>query len=187
MPAASRQRPARAADGPRPNLAWWRRLSAGRRLALSAGALVVVAAVTLPFLLGSGSSVPQGQYLSFTACLLTDSHGLADPSAAAAWAGLQKASAATRLQAQYLAVPQTAHDAGPYLATLVVQRCGVVVTVGVRQAAAVAADASRYSKVKFVVIGGSASGPNITVIKGKPSALRSQVVAAAKSDLAAAG
>jgi basic membrane lipoprotein Med (substrate-binding protein (PBP1-ABC) superfamily) len=134
-------------------------------------------------------AVGERQYLSFTGCLLTDSDGINGQPAAAAWAGLQSAAAATRMQAQYLAVPANAASASPYLASLVIQHCGLVVAAGSAQAAAVAGDASRFKSVRFVVIGGSASGTNVSVVTdgGGAAAVQSDVNNLARAAVVAAG
>jgi hypothetical protein len=131
--------------------------------------------------------VGERPYLSFTACLLTDAQGIEGSPASAAWAGLQDAAAATRMQAQYLAVPASASSAAPYLASLVTQHCGLVVAAGAAQAAAVAvaSDAHRFSAVRFVVIGGPASAPNVTAVRGSAAVVRSAVDRLARSALAA--
>ena len=148
-------------------------------------AVVVAAAVALSFYLTAGKKpvVDGGRYLAFTSCLLTDSHGLSGEPAAAAWAGLQQAADATRMQAQYLEVPTSATDAAPYLASLVVRHCGVVVAAGPMQAAAVRADARRFSDVRFVVVGGVATGANVVVVKGSDIKISGQVDAQVTSAL----
>jgi basic membrane lipoprotein Med (substrate-binding protein (PBP1-ABC) superfamily) len=156
-------------------------------LAVAGGlALAIIAVIVIVALTSGGGQTTPGErpYLAFKGCLLTDWHGLAGSRSAAAWAGLQQASAATRMQAQYLTVPQTASSAAPFLASLIVQRCGLVVAQGPREAAAVMADARRFPQVRFVVVGGRASGANVTVVSGPASALRSQVAALAQSALA---
>jgi hypothetical protein len=93
------------------------------------------------------------------------------------------------MQAQYLAVPASAASASPYLASLVIQHCGLVVAAGRAQAAAVAGDAGRFKSVRFVVIGGPASGPNVSVVSagGGVAAVQSDVDSMAKAAVAAAG
>jgi hypothetical protein len=154
---------------------------------------MVVAGLTAGLVVAftSGPAVGERPYLSFTGCLLTDANGINGQPAAAAWAGLQDAAAATRMQAQYLAVPaiasQSAGGAAPYLASLVVQHCGIVVAAGPAQAAAVAVYASRFKSVRFVVIGGPASGPSVTAVGGTAAAVRSEVDRLARAALAAGG
>jgi hypothetical protein len=130
-------------------------------------ALGVVVAVLIQWI-GPDSPPPRARpYLEFTACLLTDGQGLAGP-AAPVWAGMQDASLATHAKVQYLAVSgeATVGNALPYLTSLIQRRCAVVLAVGPAQVAAVGADASRYPRVRFVVVGGSGSGTNVTVVNG---------------------
>jgi basic membrane lipoprotein Med (substrate-binding protein (PBP1-ABC) superfamily) len=84
-------------------------------------------------------------------------------------------------------VPTSATDAGPYLASLVVRHCGVVVTTGPAQAAAVQADARRYTNVRFVVLGGAARGANVVVVKGSAGEIPAQVAAQVTDALRASG
>jgi basic membrane lipoprotein Med (substrate-binding protein (PBP1-ABC) superfamily) len=123
--------------------------------------------------------VDGGKYLQFTGCLLTNSQGLTGQPASSAWAGLRDAAAATRMQLHYLAVPTTASDAAPYLAGLVDQRCDLVVAAGLAQAKAVQSDAHLFARVRFVVVGGSASGANVTVVATGVRARVAQLATAA--------
>jgi hypothetical protein len=93
---------------------------------------------------------------------------------------MQDASLATRAKVQYLAVPAgapTAAGARPYLASLLVRKCGAVVATGPAQVAAVAADARRYGSVRFAVVGGRATASNVTAMPSSPGAMRSAVTA----------
>ena len=192
------RQPARGQAGPRPR-GWaklpsaWRRLSLRTRWLAAIGALIVAAGVTagLVAALTGAPTVGERPYLSFTGCLLTDADGINGQPAAAAWAGLQDAAAATRMQAQYLAVPASAgggaDGAAPYLASLVTQHCSLVVAAGSAQAAAVASDARRFGTVRFVVVGGAASGANVTVVRGGDAAVRADVDSLARAALADAG
>jgi hypothetical protein len=171
----------------------WRKLSLRARWLTAIGVLIVAAGITagLVAALTGTPTVGERPYLSFTGCLLTDADGINGQPAAAAWAGLQDAAAATRMQAQYLAVPASAGvgagGAAPYLASLVTQHCGLVVAAGSAQAAAVASDARRFGTVRFVVVGGGASGANVTVVHGGDAAVRADVDSLARAALAAAG
>jgi hypothetical protein len=169
--------------------AWWRRLNVRIRWLTAVAAVMAVGGLVAGLVVAFTGSPPVGerQYLSFTGCLLTDSAGINGEPAAAAWAGLQDAAAATRMQAQYLAVPAGASGAAPYLASLVTQHCGLIVAVGPAQAAAVASYATRFKTLRFVVVGGAASGANVTIVRGSASAVRSQVDGLARMALAAAG
>jgi basic membrane lipoprotein Med (substrate-binding protein (PBP1-ABC) superfamily) len=155
---------------------WWGRASGWLRLAIAA--LVVAAAVVVSVVVLSPAGKPTvdgGRYLAFTSCLLTDSRGLAAQPASSAWAGLEDVAGSTRMQVHYLTVPASATSAAPYLAGLMAQGCDVVVAAGQAQAQAVQADAHLFARVRFLVVGGSASGPNVSVVHGQPGNLRAQV------------
>jgi basic membrane lipoprotein Med (substrate-binding protein (PBP1-ABC) superfamily) len=169
--------------------AWWGRLSGRGRAGILAGvALVVAGGVTLGVVLSQPPAPRARQYLAFTACLLTDAHGLAGPQAAPAWAGMQDASLATHAKVEYLPVASgpTMADAAPFLASLAARQCKVVVAAGPAQAAAVAASARRYPAIRFAVVGGEATGANVTDVTGSASAVRSAVASLVSGAVAAA-
>ena len=94
---------------------------------LVGGAGVAIAGLTigltLDFTGGAPASAPAARARSYTdlqACLLTGERGLADPAAAALWAGMEQASLATHAKVSYLAVagPQTSGNALPFLGSL---------------------------------------------------------------------
>jgi hypothetical protein len=130
-------------------------------------------------------------YSDFSACLLTDDHGLAGVQAAPVWAGMQEASLATRAKVSYLAVTgaATTENAAPFLAGLVQRRCDVVVAVGPAQVSAVTASAATFTRVRFVVVGGGgdSAGGNVTRVGDTApdsvrSSVRTAVASAARSD-----
>jgi hypothetical protein len=183
-PAKNRKGPAGRAGG------WWRGLGRWRWVA-AACAVLVIGGLT-GGLLATASSGPAPRarvYLAFTACLLTSSQGLSSPQAAAAWAGMEDASLATRAKVQYLAVPPGTSGVGarPYLTSLLLRKCGAVVATGPAQTAAVTADAPRYGSVRFAVPGGRAAASNVTVVPSSPGAMRSAVSAFVTSAVAASG
>ncbi len=146
-------------------------MSVFRRWWVWAGAAVVVLGALVAWLVWPAPPEPPPrarQYLEFTACLLTDAQGLAGPVAAPVWAGMQDASLATHAKVQYLTVSgdATVGNALPYLSSLVQRRCAVVLVVGPAQVEAVRVDASRYPQVRFVVVGGSGTGTNVTPVNG---------------------
>jgi hypothetical protein len=154
----------------------------GRIAAAGVAAACVLTAVLLIVLLPGSGTPPAGtgrarQYLAFDACLLTDAHGLAGTQASQAWAGMQAASLATHAKVEYLPVAgaQTTGTALPYLASLVQRRCNVVVAVGAAPVSAVAADARQFRSVRFAVVGGHASAPNVTVLTTQATQLKSSV------------
>jgi hypothetical protein len=86
------------------------------------GAVVVAAAVAaIVWVLPGGQTQPPARARvcsAFSACLLTDAHGLAGAPAKEAWAGMERASLATHARVSFLAVAgaATRGNAVPYLA-----------------------------------------------------------------------
>jgi hypothetical protein len=117
------------------------------------------------------------QYRDVRACLLTGPGGVASGQAAAAWAGMEAASLATRTMVSYqpVAGPAAGAAALPYVASLVQRQCAVIVAAGSGVTAAVAADAGKFRRVRFVVVAGHGSAPNLTVV---PVAAAARVQAA---------
>jgi hypothetical protein len=138
--------------------------------------------VLLIVLLPGGGPPPAGtgrarQYLAFDACLLTDAHGLAGTQAAQAWAGMQSASLVTHTKVEYLPVAgaQTTGTARPYLASLVQRHCNVVIAVGAAPVSAVSADARQFKSVRFAVVGGRATAPNVTALSAQTTRIKPAV------------
>jgi len=170
------------ASGP---ASWWSGLGRrGRVLSASVTAIAVVAVCLVLILVAVSAPPPRArQYLAFTACMLTDSSGVAGASAAPAWAGMEDASLATHAKVEYQPVMSGSTEAAaqPVLASLVVQQCRVIVAAGQAPVAAVMADARQYRSVKFAVIATTTTGvtqadrPNVTVVAGSARAVRSAV------------
>lgn len=136
---------------------WW--------IAGGAAALVVVGFVLWP--ISSDRELPPPRavvYKDFQACLLTGPQGLADPTIALIWEGMQDASKATRAKVSHLATAgsDTVADTTPYVATLLQRQCNVVVTVGETHSAVAIELASGHPDVRFVAIGGSTGSANVT-------------------------
>jgi hypothetical protein len=129
-------------------------------------------------------------YENVDACLLTGARGLADPSAAQAWAGLEDASKATSARVSYLAAtgPATEATAVPYAGSLLVRGCRVVVASGAAERAAALSEAGRFTSVRFVVEGAAAGAPsNVTALAFMTSGLRAGVASAVEAGVHAAG
>jgi basic membrane lipoprotein Med (substrate-binding protein (PBP1-ABC) superfamily) len=132
--------------------------------------LAVAVATTLVVVLANrGRQLPPPrarQYRDVDACLLTGPGGLADPQAGAVWAGMQDASLATKARVSYLSVvgPETEAAALPFAQSLIQRHCTVILAVGPVEVGAVAKEAPRYLAVKFVLIGGSGAGSNVSVV-----------------------
>ncbi len=151
--------------------------------AVAAG--VVVAGLIVWAVWPSPKEPPRARpYLEYTGCLLTDAQGIASEAARPVWAGLEDASLDTHAKVQYLPVmgDQTLGNALPYLSSLLQRKCSVVVAVGAAPVQAVNAVAGKYPTVRFVVVGASASGGNVTVLTGMPDAEVRQRVRAALTD-----
>ena len=142
-----------------------------RRWWWAGAAVVVVLGLLIAWLVWPSPPPPAPRarpYLEYTACLLTDAQGLAGPTAVPVWEGMQDASLDTHAKVQYQAVfgEATEGNALPYLASLLERKCRVVLAVEQAQIAAVRTDAPKYPQVRFVVVGGSASGANVTEVTG---------------------
>lgn len=159
------------------------------------GGIVAVAAVAVALsvwaLGGSGSATPAARarvYSSYQACLLTGAAGISSGPAAQVWAGMEDASARTRAKVSYLSVsgPATAANAGTFLGSLLVRKCGVIVATGSPQQAAVLAQAPRHPGVRFVLAGAGDTGPvagtNVAVAAAGESGVRGAVAALVETD-----
>ncbi len=151
---------------------------------------LVVAGVRWPG--PGGRSLPPSRarvYENVDACLLTGARGVADPAAAQVWAGMQDASRATTARMSYLAVtgPATQAQAAPFLGSLLVSGCRVIVASGGAERAAVLAGAARFPGTRFVVTGPAAGPANVTALAFAASGLRAAVAAAVESGVRAAG
>lgn len=142
------------------------------------GGLAAVVLAGAAWLWWSSRPAPRArQYLTFTACLLTDGQGVRG-AAAPVWAGMQDASLQTRAKVEFLPVvgESTTANALPYLAGLVQRHCDVILAAGPAQVDAVRADASRYPRIRFVVVGAELSGPNVVSVNmSSPDGVRRQV------------
>src|SRR5690606_21811689 len=94
-------------------------------------------------------------YREFDICVLMPGDGLADPEAAAVWAGVQEVSLAQRVRALYLPAvgEQTPERAAQFLATRVMQECEIIVAVGDGPVAAVATNEAKYADTTIVAVG----------------------------------
>lgn len=115
----------------------------------------------------SGPDPRSRVYTEATACLLTPAAGVADKQAAPVWAGMQRASLATRGKVQFLEVdgPQTGENAKTFLATLVSGKCDVIFTAGAAPNAAASASAATYPDARFVLVGKGSPQGNLSVVE----------------------
>ncbi len=152
---------------------------------------LVVSGTPLPWSSG-GRALPPVRarvYENVDACLLTSAAGLADPAAAQEWAGLEDASRATSARVSYLAVtgPATEANAAPFVGSLLVRDCRVIVAAGGPERAAVLADAARFPGTRFVVTGAAAGPSNVSALPFTPSGLRAAIAVAVEAGVRAAG
>jgi basic membrane lipoprotein Med (substrate-binding protein (PBP1-ABC) superfamily) len=152
---------------------------------LVGGACVAVAGLIAGLALAftGGTTVPASRarsYTDFQACLLTGAGGLADPAAAPVWAGMEQASLATHAKVSYLAVtgPQTSDNALPFLGSLLVRHCGLVLAAGPAERNAVAERARQYPSVEFAVVGGISTASNVAVLSGDSAAVQDAAASA---------
>jgi hypothetical protein len=137
---------------------WW----------IAGSGLAVVGLVLVLVWWPRGRDLPPARarvYSDASACLLTDSAGVASSQAAPVWAGMESASLRTRTKVSYLAVAgeDSTANAVPFLNTLVQRQCGLVIAVGANEVGAVRQQASAYPKTRFAVVGPDA-GANITAL-----------------------
>jgi hypothetical protein len=105
------------------------------------------------------------EYRDYDVCVLTSDQGLADPSAAAVWAGAQEVSAQRRVRVLYVPVAgeQTPERAKEFLGSLVQQSCEVIVVVG--DAPVAAAHGAKFPDTTIVAVGDqidASTNPGIT-------------------------
>jgi basic membrane lipoprotein Med (substrate-binding protein (PBP1-ABC) superfamily) len=154
---------------------------------------LATSAVALSGCSAAGPAAPASRaraYASVKACLLTGAQGVAGSPATQVWAGMQDASLQTHAQVSYLAVsgPATKANALPFLWSLLVEHCNVVIASGSAEQAAALADAAKFPAVRFVMAGLAGDGPvggsNVSAVSAGPSGgLRGAVAAAVAADL----
>ncbi|HTU04867.1 MAG TPA: hypothetical protein VMG13_04875 [Trebonia sp.] len=169
----------------------WVWLTVGGAAVAGVAVGLVVSGVRLPWSSG-GRVLPPVRarvYENVDACLLTGAQGLADPAAAQVWAGMEDASRATTARVSYLAVtgPATEAEAAPFVGSLLVRGCRVIVTSGAPEQAAALADAGRFPATRFVVTSPATGPANVTALTFTTSGLRAAVAAAVESGVHAAG
>lgn len=157
---------------------WTRRQKIGAGVV--AGAVVVAGLSTWALWPDDPDPAPvrERQYREATACLLADDHGLEGDPAKAAWAGMQDASLATRVQVQYLAIvgPQTAENGVTFFNTLGAQHCSVIVAAGAVPVASMVQGYQQFPGVRFIAVGGDPKGAPLAVVgAGSPDEVRSGV------------
>lgn len=170
----------------------WETLALGAAAVAGTVAGLLATGTPLPWSPG-GQALPPSRARAYhdatAACLLTGKDGLADPAAAREWAGLEEASRATSDRVSYLAATGPATEAGtaPFVGSLLVRGCQVIVAAGTPERAAVLADAPRYPRTRFIVTG-PASGPsNLTALAFTTTGVPATIATTVEADLNAAG
>lgn len=170
----------------------------GRTLAVAAGAVVAVGALTATafLLFGNGDDRPPipdsraRHYRDVDACLLTDDKGITlGTTAARVWQGMQDASLRTHARVSYVPVTgeQSVGNTRPFLNSLLQRSCDVVLATGPAQVSAAQEAAPRHRKVGFVLVGGrGAGGANVTVVAAGDG-LRDRVAHAVESGVGGQG
>jgi basic membrane lipoprotein Med (substrate-binding protein (PBP1-ABC) superfamily) len=131
-----------------------------RRWLIAVTAVTVVAILTIGLTLllnDHGRRIPPARTrttIAFTACLLTDAHGVTGTTAAPAWQGILKAQAATNMKAQSLQVTEKGRVAEAVIGvnTLAQRSCNLVIATGELQTAAVWQQATTFRRQHFLVI-----------------------------------
>jgi hypothetical protein len=169
----------------------WGWLTLGAAAVAGTGIGLVISGAPLPWSSG-GRVLPPVRarvYENVDACLLTGARGLADPAAAQVWAGMEDASRATSARVSYVTVtgPPTEAGAAPFVGSLLVSGCRVIVASGAAERAAVLADAGRYPATRFVVTGPAVAPGNVTTLAFTTDGLRAAVASAVESGVHSAG
>lgn len=154
----------------------------GRGVLLTLAGTVVagIAAGVLVAVFSGGQSAPPARarvYANVDACLLTGASGVSDPAVAPVWAGMEDASLSTHARVSYLAVtgPATEANALPFLGSLLVRGCKVIVAAGGPERSAVLVDARHFPATRFVVFGAVTAPSNVTALAFQVSGARSTV------------
>jgi basic membrane protein A and related proteins len=161
-----------------------------RTSVVAAGAAVVlgtIGALLVPAVASASSTVAAAK---FSGCLVTNTQGIHKSFNKVAWQGMQAAAAAepSKIQVRFL-VSQTASAYAPNIDTFIVEKCGLIVTVGPSSAMAQVTElaAKDNPAVKFAIVDCSyASGclaspklKNLVSVKGTASAVKTLVLARA--------
>ncbi|GAA0568029.1 hypothetical protein GCM10010172_60300 [Paractinoplanes ferrugineus] len=120
----------------------------------------------------------QREYVDAKACLLTDEKGILSEPARTVWSAMKDASVQTLVRVQYLQVAgaQTAENAEPYLNTLTVARCGMIVAAGPAQIDAVVRNAEKHLDIQFVTVNGGGPAANVRALDAAaPGKLREEL------------
>lgn len=132
----------------------------GWLLAVAAAAVLGIAGVVAWSVWPRPAPPHARQYLSVSACLLTDQSGIvAGSPAAPVWSAMQSASLATHVMVSYLPATGPA-DVTPMLNTLIQRNCGVIIATGTASSEVLAAGkANPHQHFLLVAAPGAAAAP----------------------------
>lgn len=170
----------------------WRMRGAWLAAAGAMGVGVAVAGLAAGLMLagrpGGARALPSARarpYLNVDACLLAGANGVAVAPDSRVWSALESVSGSTDVRVSYLAVTGSATEgnAVPFLGSLVLRGCRVIVAADGPERAAVAADARRFPAVRFVVVGGGggSAGGNVTALSAGSASLTATLDSAVRS------
>jgi hypothetical protein len=128
-------------------------------------------------------------YANVDACLLAGPGGVSDPAVAPAWAAMEDVSASGRARVSYLSVtgPATAANVLPYLNSLIMRKCAVIVAAEGPERAAALAEAKEFPSVRFVLVGAAGPGkvpPNVDALAAQGAGARAAVAGAISNAIA---
>lgn len=160
--------------------AWWQSFSRARRLIVLALAVSTLAGVGVAAALWSDHEPRVAsyarQYLDQSVCLLTGATGVNGASAAQVWAGMQRASLASRVRVQYVSVPgrQTPAASIAVLNGLASARCTALFAVDSGPVVAAKNRAKAFPGVRFFVVDAKEVA-GVTAIDPHPAGLAGRV------------
>jgi basic membrane protein A len=161
-----------------------------RMSVVAAGAAVVLGttgALVVPAVASANSTVAAAK---FSGCMVTNTQGIHKAFNKVAWQGMKAAADAepSKIQVKYL-VSETVSAYVPNIDTFIVEKCGLIVTVGPSSAMAQVTESAAKDNpaVKFAIVDCSyASGclaspklKNLVSVKGTASAVKTLVLARA--------
>ena len=164
-----------------------------RTIAMTAAALAALALLAAGGGSSSASTLPRGSSgtaaaAKFSACLVTNTAGIHKGLNKVSWQGMKAAVAAepNKILVKYL-VSQAAPDYATNITVFILEKCGLIITVGSTMASVTENAANANPKVKFAIVActyqsGCLTGKklrNITSVKGTATAVKTVVLATA--------
>ena len=130
--------------------------------------MILAAAGILLVFQGSGSRTPtvNNESRNYRACLMADAADATDAQAVqAVWAGLQRAAATGKVNAERLPLGSSDPDTAlPYFNGAVEQHCGIIVSVGSLMKTATESAAAKNPGQRFMLVGVSSARTNVVTV-----------------------